>query len=313
MKYKTLFLLITCYFIYLLLGALVFYVLEFSEAQNQCDKAKSFFMKLNQTYSYENLTDMIEEIYKFHQYGIQFRDGEVLCQENWDYSSCIFFAGTIITTIGYGHLVPSTPQSKAFCVVFALIGIPIFTIMFSALGDIFGHYMQLFMNRMERWSDNKDGFNKKKKKKHAWILLFVFGSLGFILFCLFPSIIFSSVEKWNLSDSLYFTIITLTTVGFGDFVPGSQTTEVYRPIYRIMVYIWILLGLAYTATFLKVISLYLIKRAEEIFKKKPSPDTNSSNSVSNEEVESREILEDEKLNQVDVVSSTQHNNDIYEV
>ena len=60
MKYKTLFLLITCYFIYLLLGALVFYVLEFSEAQNQCDKAKSFFMKLNQTYSYENLTDMIE-------------------------------------------------------------------------------------------------------------------------------------------------------------------------------------------------------------------------------------------------------------
>lgn len=65
------------------------------------------------------------------------------------------------------------------------------------------------------------GKKLNKQKFHAWTLAFVFGSIGFLLLSLIPAIIFTKVEGWHISESLYFTIITLTTIGFGDYVPGS--------------------------------------------------------------------------------------------
>lgn len=61
---------------------------------------------------------------------------------------------------------------------------------------------------------------RRRTRTHAWLLLAVFGTSGFLLFCLVPALLFRLVEQWSFGDSLYFTIVTLTTIGFGDFVPG---------------------------------------------------------------------------------------------
>lgn len=44
--------------------------------------------------------------------------------------------------------------------------------------------------------------------------------LGCLLFVAVPILVFQNVEKWTLLESAYFVVITLTTVGFGDYVAG---------------------------------------------------------------------------------------------
>lgn len=45
------------------------------------------------------------------------------------------------------------------------------------------------------------------------------------------TIIFHYVEGWRILDSLYFSVITLTTVGFGDFTPQTDFGKIFTIFY----------------------------------------------------------------------------------
>lgn len=47
--------------------------------------------------------------------------------------------------------------------------------------------------------------------------------IGCLIFLAVPTVVFQKVEDWSFLESLYFVVITLTTVGFGDYVPGTHT------------------------------------------------------------------------------------------
>lgn len=44
---------------------------------------------------------------------------------------------------------------------------------------------------------------------------------GAVLFFVVPMIVFQMQEGWDLSQAIYFCFITLSTIGFGDFVAGK--------------------------------------------------------------------------------------------
>lgn len=44
---------------------------------------------------------------------------------------------------------------------------------------------------------------------------------GIFVFFVFPSLVFMFVEGWNYTGSLYFSFVSLSTIGLGDYVPGK--------------------------------------------------------------------------------------------
>lgn len=52
---------------------------------------------------------------------------------------------------------------------------------------------------------------------------------GIALFLLLPSWVFTYFENWPYSISLYYSYVTTTTIGFGDYVPTFGANQVSCP------------------------------------------------------------------------------------
>lgn len=46
---------------------------------------------------------------------------------------------------------------------------------------------------------------------------------GCIVFVTIPAVVFKHIEGWTTLEAIYFVVITLTTVGIGDYVAGIKT------------------------------------------------------------------------------------------
>jgi len=244
---------------YLLSGAAVFWALEFKREEEECSKTISdlndLYQKFNNSVSVGdnnfNMTDfnqLIRLLVEAHNNGVVFNKTlRPACAHNWYYHNALFFAGTVVTTIGYGNISPSTEGGMVFCLLYAIFGIPLFGIMLLAIGE-------KMAKRAKKLQISLEKKIKQRKKLRQIIFLATSFTILMIIYCMIPAIIFSHVEDWSYFHSFYYTIITLTTIGFGDFVVGANPNKNYSVIYRVLVYFWILIGLAAMATVINFIS-----------------------------------------------------------
>ena len=55
--------------------------------------------------------------------------------------------------------------------------------------------------------------------------------------------VFSLLEDWSIVDSFYFSVVTATTVGFGDLTPDTDAAKLFTVLY-------IVVGISIIGTFL---------------------------------------------------------------
>lgn len=139
----------------------------------------------------------------------------------WTVLGTLFFLTHLATTVGYGNNHPQTALGQLATILFALIGIPI---MGYTLAQIAQLNLRLSLYVLEKVSGRRvDTFWKQVVVLWGLLVLFLFGG-AFVYYCL---------ETWNYLECLYFCFVTLSTVGFGDYLPSSPASKAFSIFYMV--------------------------------------------------------------------------------
>ncbi|XP_076605552.1 potassium channel subfamily K member 16-like [Chaetodon auriga] len=258
---------------YLLVGAIIFQLLEReaeSNNRNHFQLEKLHFLSNYTCLDRIALETFVQVILDAWENGVN-PSGNSTNPSNWDFSSSFFFAGTVVTTIGYGNLSPSTVSGQVFCVFYALCGIPLNLAFLKQLGKC----LTIHVARLEKGIVRVIPF-RQTVEALAVSLFLITGSL---LFLVIPPLLFSYVEGWTFGEAFYFTFITLSTIGFGDYVVGTDPEKEYISLYRSLAGIWIIFALAWLALILNMgarVMEHAIGLTHPGFKKQEEEDVSSS-------------------------------------
>ncbi|XP_042181129.1 potassium channel subfamily K member 2-like [Oncorhynchus tshawytscha] len=255
MKWKTVSAIFLLVVLYLVVGAAVFKALEqpHESAQRLAILTQKLdFLSTHSCVNHSQLEELVKQVVSAIRSGVNPAGTLTNHSSLWDLSSSFFFAGTVITTIGFGNISPHTEGGRIFCIIYALLGIPLFGFLLAGVGDQLGTIFGKATARVEKMFVQWD-VSQTKIRVLSTVLFILFGCL---LFVALPAAIFKHIEGWSALESLYFVVITLTTIGFGDFVAGGSEIE-YLDYYKPVVWFWILVGLAYFAAVLSMIGDWL--------------------------------------------------------
>ncbi|XP_058948364.1 two pore potassium channel protein sup-9 [Pocillopora verrucosa] len=202
---------------YVVLGIFVFAATEGNvvhnsqerrERQNMTGLKAETMEKHNMTEAeFETLAKKIREVANSHK---DYHD-----ERRWNYIDSFWFVVVLLTTIGYGDLYPVTVIGKVVCGLYAVFGIPITILLLRFIGQQMLRGERALISTIERSCLKRNGPPCHLNEK-----CFVFGCL-YLLILILGGAGASMVteEGWSYGGSIYFYVITFTTVGFGDMYP----------------------------------------------------------------------------------------------
>ncbi|CAG9862608.1 unnamed protein product [Phyllotreta striolata] len=242
-----------------------------------------------------------EELHVAHEAGMTTYSG----QRSWSFLNGIVYAISIVTTIGYGHIYPSTQTGKALTIVYALVGIPLFLIALTDFGKLFTRAIKFLWSFVRRLYYTG---SCRKVRKSAQVTEIIKGAqfmydiatfrrpsnvsnevhpdkpveggviypedtpttpelsnfeiddefnlpISLALFILVAymfigAVVYCAWEQWDFFGSFYFVFISLSTVGFGDYIPKN-------PICMLVSIVYLVFGLALMSMCINVVQAKL--------------------------------------------------------
>ena len=172
-------------------------------------------------------------------------------------------------------MTPITTWGRTFCIVYALFGIPIAGLMLKSIGEKVAEIIPEVLMSVEKRLLRRD----EPANIHMKTTIVVFVIMAVLLLTL--AAFAHAYEGWTFFEGFYFAFITLSTIGFGDFVPlhPADTTKhngLHTVLFTVLTFVYITIGLAIVSTALLSISrLFECKDAHD-FMKLPSSESDEN-------------------------------------
>uniref|UniRef100_A0A0N4ZSQ3 Ion channel n=1 Tax=Parastrongyloides trichosuri TaxID=131310 RepID=A0A0N4ZSQ3_PARTI len=182
-------------------------------------------------------------------------------EATWNFWGALYYAVTVYTTIGYGNIACVTSSGRIATILYAFFGIPLALLCLIGLGSTMAACCKYIWKAMHKAGkvvninlDDKLGeieplAKVEKTEEESNDLLdfpISFLLLIAIVFVSLVAAIFLLIEDdWTYGTSLYFSLISFLTIGFGDVTPKSENI--------ILVAFLLLCGLSLISTVLNII------------------------------------------------------------
>eukprot|EP00262_Sarcandra_glabra_P016022 TRINITY_DN5077_c0_g3_i1.p1 TRINITY_DN5077_c0_g3~~TRINITY_DN5077_c0_g3_i1.p1 ORF type:complete len:413 (-),score=52.74 TRINITY_DN5077_c0_g3_i1:353-1549(-) len=176
----------------------------------------------------------------------------------------LYFCIVTMCTIGYGDITPRTPSTKIFSIMFVLVGFGFIDILLTGMVTYVLDLQENLLLGAVKGAGVGDGARSyivDVKKGRMRIRMKVALALGVVVLCIgVGTCVMHFVENLDWLDSFYLSVMSVTTVGYGDRAFESLPGRVFASI-------WLLVStLAVARAFLYLAEARIDKRHRMIAK-----------------------------------------------
>uniref|UniRef100_A0A1B6CX02 Potassium channel domain-containing protein n=1 Tax=Clastoptera arizonana TaxID=38151 RepID=A0A1B6CX02_9HEMI len=115
------------------------------------------------------------------------------------------------------------------------------------------------LDYMDDYYDYDEDTSNQIKPVPIWLCVFLV-----ISYIIGGAFLFSGWEEWSFPDSAYFCFITLTTIGFGDFVPAKRVNKTNSEVSIALCSLYLLFGIALLAMSFNLVQEEVISNVKSI-------------------------------------------------
>jgi len=169
---------------------------------------------------------------------------------------CIYFMAQIITTVGYGDILPATQRGQVFVCIYAVLAILIIAELISEMFKVVNAAANKFQDDMVEEFAHSFRFTPRPSRPSLWPLCLsalYFCGCAIVFICFFHY--FPGEDKPFL-EATYMAIITMSTIGFGAVTPVTEEGMVFGAFFFLIGALLLTRLIVEFSTFMMELTIY---------------------------------------------------------